>query len=40
MPALALLGGSKTKTKPFPAWPHHDERERKAVLDVLESNVW
>lgn len=40
MPQLALHGGPKTKTKPFPAWPIHDERERQALLDVLESNVW
>jgi dTDP-4-amino-4,6-dideoxygalactose transaminase len=36
----ALLGGPKTKTKPFPKWPIHDDGERQAVLDVLESKVW
>ncbi|MBL9122939.1 MAG: DegT/DnrJ/EryC1/StrS family aminotransferase [Planctomycetaceae bacterium] len=40
MPQLALTGGPKSKSKPFPAWPIHDERERQAVLEVLESNVW
>lgn len=40
MSELALLGGTKTKTKPFPKWPHFDDLERKAVLDVLESAVW
>jgi dTDP-4-amino-4,6-dideoxygalactose transaminase len=40
MSKLALLGGTKTKTKPFPAWPQFDESERKALHDVLESRVW
>lgn len=37
---LALLGGPKTKSKPFPSWPIHDDGERKAVMGVLESKVW
>ena len=37
---LALVGGPPTKSKPFPAWPVHDERERAALLEVLESGVW
>lgn len=40
MPQLALAGGKPAKTKPFPRWPHWDEREREALLGVLESNVW
>src|SRR5262249_19752399 len=40
MTKLALLGGKKTKTKPFPAWPQFDETERSALNDVLESRVW
>lgn len=40
MPELALLGGSPTKTKPFPKWPFHDDQEREALLQVLESGVW
>ena len=40
MEKLALLGGVPAKTKPFPAWPHYDESERQALLDVLESRVW
>ena len=40
MSELALLGGPKAKTKPFPAWPVHDERERARLLDVLDSRVW
>jgi len=37
---LALLGGSPAKTKPFPLWPCYDERERRALGEVLESRRW
>lgn len=40
MSALALLGGEKTKRKPFPVWPHYDENESRALTEVLESRVW
>lgn len=40
MPALALRGGEKTKSKPFPLWPHYDERELEALRAVLESRLW
>jgi len=40
MPELALLGGRKSKTKPFPAWPMYDEKERRALMEVLESRLW
>lgn len=40
MSALALLGGKKTKGKPFPLWPHYDDQERRALEEVLESRVW
>jgi len=40
MPELALLGGRKAKTKPFPEWPMYDEKERRALTEVLESRVW
>ena len=40
MPNLAIHGGSPAKTKPFPAWPIYDEREREALNEVLESGVW
>ena len=40
MSELALLGGKKAKTKPFPLWPQFDEAERKALNQVLESRVW
>ena len=40
MSQLALLGGPKTKRKPFPAWPQYDENERRALKEVLESRRW
>lgn len=40
MPKLAIHGGTPAKTKPFPAWPIFDERERQALNEVLESRVW
>lgn len=40
MGELALTGGAKTKTKPFPAWPIYDETEKQALNEVLESGIW
>jgi dTDP-4-amino-4,6-dideoxygalactose transaminase len=40
MSELALLGGRKTKSKPFPLWPQFDDKERRALNEVLESRVW
>jgi dTDP-4-amino-4,6-dideoxygalactose transaminase len=40
MSALALLGGTKAKTKPFPVWPYYDQKEEQALKEVLESRVW
>lgn len=40
MAKLALNGGSKAKTKPFPPWPYYDDREKQALMDVLESRTW
>jgi len=37
---LALLGGEPVHTGGWPSWPIHDEREREAVLGVLESGKW
>ena len=37
---LAMLGGEPVKTRPFPPWPQYDEREEKALLEVLHSGVW
>ena len=40
MAELALNGGKKSKSKPFPVWPQYDDVERKALTEVLESRVW
>src|SRR5438105_12518421 len=40
MSDLAILGGPKAKRKPFPPWPHYDDKEQQALKDVLESRVW
>ena len=40
MSELALLGGKKSKSKPFPTWPYFDETERRGLAEVLESGVW
>jgi hypothetical protein len=37
---LAIEGGSPVRGEPFPAWPIWDEREEKALLDVLHSGHW
>jgi len=40
MAELSLFGGKRTKTKPFPVWPQYDEKERRALEEVLESRIW
>ncbi|HRX12122.1 MAG TPA: DegT/DnrJ/EryC1/StrS family aminotransferase [Draconibacterium sp.] len=43
MNSLAIKGGSPardSKTNPWPKWPVWDEKEEKALLDVLNSGVW
>ena len=40
MKELAILGGKPTKTNPFPNWPQYDQREEKALMEVLHSGVW
>ena len=40
MEKLAILGGQPAKTKDFPAWPQYDEKEEKALMEVLHSGVW
>ncbi len=40
MEKLALLGGQPVRTMPFAPWPRFDEREREALLAVLESRNW
>ncbi|MCX6053425.1 MAG: DegT/DnrJ/EryC1/StrS family aminotransferase [Chloroflexi bacterium] len=40
MEKLALLGGNPTKTRKFPEWPQYDQKEEKALMEVLQSRVW
>ncbi len=40
MGKLALTGGEPVRTSPFPSWPVYDEREKKYLLEVLESGRW
>ena len=40
MSELAILGGSKTRTEPYPAWPVWDERDLQAVTEVVRSGRW
>ena len=36
----AILGGAKTCDFEWPSWPVHDQMEKAAVLEVLESGKW
>jgi dTDP-4-amino-4,6-dideoxygalactose transaminase len=40
MAKLAITGGAPVRTTLFTEWPQFDEREKRAVLDVLESRNW
>jgi dTDP-4-amino-4,6-dideoxygalactose transaminase len=40
MSRLALDGGEKTCTAPWPTWPVWDDAERQGLLGVLESGNW
>jgi dTDP-4-amino-4,6-dideoxygalactose transaminase len=40
MSTLAILGGEKVRSEPFPQWPVFDERDIQAVTDVLKSGRW
>lgn len=37
---LALIGGEKIRTRPFPKWPIFGEEEEQAVLRALRSGKW
>ena len=37
---LALFGGTKYRTRPFPAWPPYGEAERVKLMAALESRDW
>src|SRR5215218_7147033 len=38
--ALALLGGTPVRTKPFPTWPIYGQEEERALLRTLHSGKW
>ncbi len=40
MSKLAILGGEPTRTRPYPEWPVHDERDIEAVTRVIKSGNW
>jgi dTDP-4-amino-4,6-dideoxygalactose transaminase len=40
MAKLALNGGTPVRTDPYPAWPFYDEREKEALIGVLENRKW
>jgi len=40
MAQLAINGGEKTRTKPFPGWPVFDDTEVKALEEVVRSGHW
>ena len=40
MSELAILGGLKTRTEPYPQWPVWDQREIDAVTEVIKSGRW
>jgi dTDP-4-amino-4,6-dideoxygalactose transaminase len=40
MSDLAILGGTPTRTTPYPEWPVHDERDTDAVTRVIKSGQW
>ena len=37
---LALMGGEPSCARKWPVWPVWDDKERKALLEVLESGKW
>lgn len=40
MSALAIFGGTPTRTDPYPSWPVHDERDAAAVSETVNSGNW
>lgn len=40
MSELAINGGAPVRTKEWPAWPVHDEREVQAIEEVTRSGKW
>jgi dTDP-4-amino-4,6-dideoxygalactose transaminase len=40
MSELAILGGPKTRTAPYPKWPVWDQRDIDTVTEVIKSGRW
>ncbi|MGD0707301.1 MAG: DegT/DnrJ/EryC1/StrS family aminotransferase [Anaerolineaceae bacterium] len=40
MSNLKALGGKPLRAEPYPTWPVHDERDIRAVTEVIESGQW
>ena len=40
MSKLAIFGGPKTRSKPYPEWPVWDQRDIDAVTEVIRSGNW
>ena len=40
MSELAILGGPKLRTEPYPDWPVWDQRDIDIVVDVVRSGRW
>jgi hypothetical protein len=40
MSKLAVFGGQPIRTKPLHVWPYWDEKEEKALMEVLRSGKW
>jgi len=40
MSELAILGGPKIRTEPYPAWPVWDQRDIDIVVEVVKSGRW
>ncbi len=40
MSELAIFGGPKTRTEPYPQWPVWDQRDIDAVTEVIKSGQW
>jgi dTDP-4-amino-4,6-dideoxygalactose transaminase len=40
MSELAILGGPKTRTEPYPDWPVWDQRDIDVVVEVVKSGRW
>src|SRR5918911_1335012 len=40
MSELAILGGPRTRTEPYPQWPVWDQRDIDIVTEVIQSGRW